>query len=254
MRLLLWGDPRLSQPPAPLGQQLPDDLLEHVYAAPKRWVRANMVSTVDGSGVDAHGLTGGINTPADHRVFGLLRALSDVVLIGAGTARTEGYSRIAVDPGWLSVRQAHGFTAPPVLAVPTASGELPDSLLSATPDGSDVLVLVGPEAPAAAVAGLRRRLGSEWVVAASDRPMTPVGILAALTDRGLTSVLLEGGPSLLHAVLDAGLLDELCLTWTPMLIGGPSGRILSGGSLLRTLTPTALLEEEGTLLGRWSVD
>ena len=67
---------------------------------PHGWVRANMVTTLDGSTTGADGLSGTIGGAADRAVFGALRGLADVVLVGAGTARTEGYRRPAAQPGF----------------------------------------------------------------------------------------------------------------------------------------------------------
>ena len=53
------------------------------------------MTTLDGSAVGADGRSGTVNTPADNRVFALQRALCDAVLVGSGTARAEGYERLA---------------------------------------------------------------------------------------------------------------------------------------------------------------
>jgi hypothetical protein len=69
------------------------EALAVLYAHPERWTRANMVATLDGASTGGDGLTGSINTEPDHEVYRLLRDLADVVLVGAGTARAEGYRR-----------------------------------------------------------------------------------------------------------------------------------------------------------------
>src|SRR5665647_1342020 len=71
-------------------------------AAKQSWVRANFITTLDGAAAGDDGRSGSINTGTDRDVFGLLRALSDVVLVGAGTARVEGYRRVTVRPPWLN--------------------------------------------------------------------------------------------------------------------------------------------------------
>ena len=71
---------------------LTDADLDELYAvAPRPWLRVNMVSTVDGSATGPNGKSGGINNAADKRVFDTLRRLCDCVVVGAGTARDEGY-------------------------------------------------------------------------------------------------------------------------------------------------------------------
>ena len=88
MRILLGGEGS----PAP-GTVLDEPALERLYAVPagRSWLRVNFVSSLDGAVTGADGRSGSINTPADHRVFRLLRRLSDVVVVGAGTVRAEGY-------------------------------------------------------------------------------------------------------------------------------------------------------------------
>ena len=69
-----------------------DATLAKLYAFPKaHWLRANFVSTLDGSAQGPDGLSGTINTSADKRVFSANRRLADCVMVGAGTARAENY-------------------------------------------------------------------------------------------------------------------------------------------------------------------
>jgi riboflavin biosynthesis pyrimidine reductase len=68
------------------------------------WVRANMVSTLDGSANGPDGGSGALGGSADRAVFGVLRGLADVILVGAGTARVEGYRRPAASPDFAERR------------------------------------------------------------------------------------------------------------------------------------------------------
>ncbi|MCH1865964.1 dihydrofolate reductase family protein [Nocardioides sp. CFH 31398] len=81
----------------------------------------------------------------------------------------------------------------------------------------------------------------------------PAALRAELSERGLMSVTVEGGPSVLATLLAAGVVDELCLTTVPRLLGGDAGRITAGTDVDLALSPTLLLEHDGTLLGRWEV-
>lgn len=81
----------------------------------------------------------------------------------------------------------------------------------------------------------------------------PARLRAELAERGLRSVMVEGGPSVLATLLAAGVVDELCLTTVPRLLGGDAGRITAGTDVDVALSPTLLLEHDGTLLGRWEV-
>ena len=72
-------------------------------------------------------------------------------------------------------------------------------------------------------------------------------------DRGFERVLCEGGPSLLSDLVRSGELDELCLTWSPLVTGGEAIRILDGGQVDVRFELGHLLHSRGTLLGRWVV-
>ena len=184
-----------------------DDLAE-LYAAPRTpWLRVNMISTVDGAATGDSGKSGSINNAVDKRVFELLRSQCDVIVVGAGTARIEGY----------------GPAARPIVVV-SRQDTVPDGLRDAPP-GS---VLVEP-------------LGD------------PVAFKASLVERGWTNILCEGGPSLLRDLLAAGVVDELCTTTVPRLIGGDHLRITHGAPVDVPLDLHLLLEAEGTLLVRWLV-
>jgi riboflavin biosynthesis pyrimidine reductase len=217
-------------------------------------VRANMVSTVDGAATGANHLSGSINGPADFRVFRVLRALADVVLVGAGTVRAERYTPLAVPAELRAARSALGRPDELELAVVTATGDLPDSLLH-----SDRPPLVLTTASAPALDAVQARLGPDRVVVADGGvpgTVDPRAVVAALADRGLVHVLAEGGPTLLAQLVDADLVDELCLTWSPQLVGGPAGRVTHLPAWFappRALTLAHLLHADGVLLGRWRV-
>ncbi|WP_421734000.1 dihydrofolate reductase family protein [Cellulomonas sp.] len=217
-------------------------------------VRANMVSTVDGAATGASHVSGSINGPADLRVFRVLRALADVVLVGAGTARAERYPPLDVPAELRAARSALGRPDDLELAIVTASGELPESLLD-----TDRPPLVLTTASAPALDGLRARIGADRVIVADGGvpgSVDPHAVVTALGERGLRNVLAEGGPTLLAQLVDADLVDELCLTWSPQLVGGPAGRVTHLPTWFepaRALTLRHLLHADGVLLGRWQV-
>ncbi|WNB84411.1 dihydrofolate reductase family protein [Cellulomonas sp. ATA003] len=211
-----------------------------------------MIATLDGAGTGADGRSGSINGPADHRVFDVLRSLADVVVVGAGTVRAEGYGDLSVRRDLRAARAARGQHADPELAVVTRSGSVPDELLDAA-----VPPLVVTAADGDAVAALRRRIGADRVVAVGTGDVDLGGALAALAARGLPRVLTEGGPRLLGDLLAADLVDDLCLTTAPLVVGGPARRVVDRGGWLAP--PAAarcahLLHGDGVLLGRWLLD
>ncbi|RHA41313.1 dihydrofolate reductase family protein [Cellulomonas rhizosphaerae] len=218
--------------------------------SPARLVRANMIATLDGAGTGPDGVTASINGPADLRVFQALRAHAEVVLVGAGTARDEGYRALDVPDGLADERARRGLPPHIELAIVTASGELPDALLDA-----DRPPYVVTTADSPALDSLRTRVGDDRVLAhGADGGVDLAATLDALAARGLGRVLAEGGPGLLGQLVAQGLVDELFLTWSPLLVGGPAPRILGDGPWLdpaRPLVPVHLLHADGVLLGRW---
>jgi riboflavin biosynthesis pyrimidine reductase len=229
--------------PAP-GTELDDEALRKVYAAPpdRAWLRVNFVASLDGAGTGADGRSGSINTPADFRVFRLLRRLADVVLVGAGTVRTEGYPALRDED-----------LAAPVLAVVSRRGTLPPTVAAMrSPRGAALLVTRSGAGPRA-LREAREVLGEDNVIVAGGDEVDLAEARKALEDRGLKQILSEGGPSLFGTMLEAGVVDELDLTWAPTIVGGSQPRIVRAGDLSVDLTPMALVEEDGTVLGRWRV-
>lgn len=207
--------------------------LEAAYAVDAEpWLRANMVSTVDGAGTGSDGRSGSINNEADHKVFQSLRRLADAIVVGAGTATAEGY----------------GPSATPI-AVVTRRGRLPDRLRDAEPGG--VLLVTCGVAPG--LDDARAALGDEHVIVAGVDEVDLAAAVQALHDRGFASLLCEGGPSLLGDLLIAGLVDEVCTTVVPLLVGGAHPRIVRAPDLRTTLDLRLLGEEDGTLFARWTV-
>src|SRR5688572_7260525 len=102
--------------------QYSDEALLQHYAIRDRskpWVRANFIASVDGAATH-EGHTRGLNNADDKRVFDLLRMLCDVVLVGAGTVRAEGYAGLGIDRDAAAWRVGHGLPAQPTLAVVSA--------------------------------------------------------------------------------------------------------------------------------------
>jgi riboflavin biosynthesis pyrimidine reductase len=205
----------------------------------ERHVRANFVASVDGS-VTLEGKSGGLGNAADRELFHLLRAMADVVLVGAGTARVENYG---------GAREVDGRTPP--IAVVSRSLDLDPQSRLFTDTRVPPIVLTCEAAPA----DRRDRLTDvAEVVVAGETDVDMAAAVDALADRGLCHVECEGGPHLLGWLVAAGLLDELCLTLAPVIAGGMAGRIVAGleSQVADLLRLDHVLEDDGHLFLRYS--
>lgn len=210
--------------PSP-GDDLDLPALAAAYTYPReRWLRANFVSSADGA---AHldGLSGGLSSAADKRVFGILRVLTDVVLVGAGTARDEGYKPARRRDSLASLRAGRP-AAPPIALVSRSLGlDLAAPLFTEAAADARTIVITCE----ASDAGLRAEAAKlADVIVAGDESVDLAAALTELAGRGLSRVLCEGGPHLLGDLKAAGLVDELCLSLSPVLAGPGASRIVAG--------------------------
>lgn len=237
------------------GSPLDVDALAAAYAYPGemprgRWLRANMVGTVDGAAMGGSGVTRQISNANDLSLLLLLRTLSDVVLVGPRTVRAEKYGPARIRPDHAAVR---GDRPPPPIAVMTSSLDLDFGTALFTEPKVRTLVFTAESAPAEAMAAAREV--ADVVVVGEDRVPLPA-VIDALVERGYTRLLCEGGPGILASMAADGLLDELCLALSPVLAGGRAGRIMRGpdlgGGLPLQLAQT-LVDEDGFLFLRYLV-
>src|SRR6266550_232662 len=195
-------------------------------------VRLNMIASVDGA-VSVEGTSGQLGGPADHRLFAVLRGSADVVLVAAGTLRAEHYGPSAVPIAIVSRSCRLDWTAP---------------LFTAAIARPIVITVTG-----APVRERSRAAEVADVLIAGDQDVDLGQAIRRLADYGFRTVQAEGGPTLNGQLAAAALLDELCLTISPYLIGGTAGRILSGTGQARPagLRLHTLCEEDGFLFARF---
>jgi riboflavin biosynthesis pyrimidine reductase len=227
-----------------------DDVAElYGYPAERTWVRANFVSTLDGAVQGPDEKAGSISDSADRRVFALLRSLSDVVVVGAGTARAEQYAPVQPHEVDADLRRRLGLAAVPSLAVVSRSLDVSETLVRGGP--APTLVVTTASAAKARVDEVRE---SAEVVLAGDEAIEPAAVVEALSARGFQRILLEGGPQLMRSFVAADRCDELCLTVSALLVGGDRHRLLRGGAVdpPEALRLRHLLEEDGTLFCRYT--
>ncbi|MCV7369738.1 hypothetical protein CRI77_04540 [Mycolicibacterium duvalii] len=216
------------------------------------WVRANMITSADG-GATRDGRSGGLGAAGDRALFGTLRQLADVILVGAGTVRTENYSGVQFDAARRAARQRAGQAEVPPIAVLTRTGRLDRECRLFERTEVAPLILTCTDS----VADTRARLGdvAEVFDVSRARPgsVDLPAVLDLLAQRGLYRVLAEGGPAILGALIAESLLDELCVTVAPLLVGGPSARIVTGGGAVATrMRPAApLTDADGFLYLRY---
>lgn len=233
---------------------LADADLRRLYAYPPRprrpWIRANFVSSIDGA-VSADGVSAGLGTPADKAVFDVLRSLADAVLVGAGTVRAENYGGVRVTDEVRAQRTAAGLTpVPPVVVVTASAGIDPDSRLFTDTEVAPIVVTT-TSAPSEARTALAAA-GARVVEINGDTVPTS-SILETLDGLRLHRVLCEGGPGLFGQLLQDDAVDDVCVTTSPVIVAGRSGRIAhSNTAVLRSLTRAHVVsDEDGTLLTRW---
>jgi riboflavin biosynthesis pyrimidine reductase len=210
--------------------QYSDDELVRYYAIPDRTtprVRANFISSLDGAATH-DGLTRGLNNADDKKVFDVLRMLCDVVLLGAGTLRTEGYGDLRLEDRAVVWRLERGLSAHPTLAVVSGNLDL-DAEMAAFARAPTRAVIFTHERSSPRK---RQELsGVVDVIVCGGEVLDARAMLSALARRGLRQVLCEGGPHLFGTLIEADCVDELCLTLSPILENGRAGRITAGAAL-----------------------
>lgn len=236
------------------GHDLDDAELERIYAYPvgltAPWVQVNFVTSVDGA-VTAGGRSAGLSSAGDKRIFRLGRDLADVVLVGAGTAHVEGYRGVARTEVRAERRTRLGLSPIPPIAVVSRRC----SIEPTSPLVTDCLVPLIVLTCSAASQDRRSALaeaGVDVVVAGATTVDLPAA-LSALAERGLLRVCCEGGPQLFGDLVAEDLVDQLCLTVSPLLAGGDAGRIAHSHRThdLRRLSLASVLTEDGYLMLRY---
>lgn len=220
--------------PEPSAELDSGQLLSAYPRADRPLLRVNMITSLDGAAT-LEGRSGALGGPADQDLMKRLRMQADVVVVGAGTIRVEGYGATLVDAEAQAWRVAHGLSPHPRFAVVTRSGDVPEKFFADPP--TRPIVITYASAP-------HDYPGDAEVIDCGDSSVDPALTVSELAARGLTQLLCEGGPHLLGALVAADLVDELCLTVSPTLAGPGSVRIVSGPpSSPRRLTPAHVLTD-----------
>lgn len=251
----LWPDP---------GMVGLDALREHyrqTWAPAEHGATAMMISSVDGSS-ELEGFSGGLSSPVDQKLMDVLRSVADVVVVGAGTLRAEGYDGLRVTRESVRWRRVHGLTDHPALAVVSGSlnltadaqflADAPVRPLVFTTDAGHRMDELRKRRMAALgevaeVVVVNPQRHAQQVTGASTG-VDPVGVHEELADRGHVRVLCEGGPQLLSAWFRAGCVAQFQVSIAPVIAGGTGSRILQepgagarGTELLQVLQEHSML-------------
>jgi riboflavin biosynthesis pyrimidine reductase len=229
-------------------RELDDDGLLELYGAQQPRLRAGFVLSTDGAAA-WQGSSRRLQAPADVAAFHALRGVCDALVVGAGTARAENYGPVRPRPAAATWRAARGLPPRPPLVLVSRSLDLDPSARCFS--GPTIVVTC-----AATDAGRRAALEQVAdVLVAGEQDVDLRAAMPGLAERGLHRLLCEGGPTLLSGLLAAGLVDELCLTSSPLLVG-PAPTLLA--AVLREPVPLRLRYlvdgGDGVLLARYDVE
>ncbi len=208
-----------------------------------------MVTSLDGA-IALDGRSGGLSGAADRLLFHVLRSLADVILVGAGTARAERYGLAKPGSTWPQLRQGRSGT-PPIAVVTRGIGlDLRSQLIRGDDALPRTIVLTTSQAPADRVATAAKTAD---VIVAGDEEVSANAAVDKLAELGHRRILVEGGPSLLGQLISANLLDEVCVTISPLIAGGHGPRMIvkHGPAAVTGLRLAALIEDDGFLLSRY---
>jgi riboflavin-specific deaminase-like protein len=217
---------------------LSDEELIVAYEVADRAVphlRANFVSSLDGA-VEIDGQSKALSSDSDSRVFSMIRRLADVVLVGAGTIRDEGYNPLKLSAKAREWRTAAGIAENPTLAIVSSRLELSpvNPVFKSAVRPIVVTHASSPEDRREALAEVAE------VLVLGEAEVDLQAVVDEFAARGMTQILSEGGPHLLGSLTAADLVDELCLALAPLLAGPGSSRIIAGAP--STLTRRMKLE------------
>jgi len=228
-------------------EELASALRLHELAPSDRpYLGLNMVSSLDGKAT-LNWRTKGLSTEVDRSLFHHLRTQADAVMVGAGTAREERYGRMTKNDELREKRVGEGRSPEALAVVVSGRLDLPRDLPLLNEAEQAVLIATGVEHSL-----VDTHPGIEYARVGDDLPR----LMAELRERGVRSVLCEGGPTLNSFLFAAGLVDELFLTMNPKVVGGAAAlTIVAGRELVEPveLDLLSVAEAEGELFTRWRV-
>ena len=210
-------------------------------------LRANFIASVDG-GATVDGRSAGLQGPGDKEIFDSLRMVCDALIVGAGTVRLEQYDALRLTPSARAWRKSRDLSEFPLMVIVSRSLVLDPDQLVFSDAPIRPIILTHRAAPASAAL---RAVAD--VIAVGDTEVDLAAGIAALHQRGATQLLCEGGPALFGSLIAHDLVTELCLTVSPLLVGGGPGRIATGApSAAREMSLRHVLSRENMLFLRYA--
>lgn len=201
----------------------------------------NMVASVDGA-TAVEGSATALNDEDDKTLFRALRAVPDLILVGASTIRAEDYGPVRLDDDHLSARRSVGLDNLPRLVIATVTADLDPSARVFSDSEHPPLIVTGVDADLSRVEAL-----AEVAEVAQLEDLSPAGILDQLDDADV--ILCEGGPTLNGQFFAAGVVDEVNLSISPQIVSGRSARIAHGDAAV----PPLPMRVDRKLIGETSV-
>jgi riboflavin biosynthesis pyrimidine reductase len=202
-------------------REWPADLVELYPRNTEPTLRVNFIASADGAAT-VEGLSGGLHGPGDKEIFDSLRMVCDALIVASGTIKAENYDALRLTEPARAWRRAHGLPEFPLVVIVSRSLNLNLDQLIFADAPIPLIVVTTTSAP------VEKLAGRVEVFAVGDDEVDLVAAVAALNDRGATQLLCEGGPHLLGSMIAADLVTEMCLTISPLLVGGGPGRIAAG--------------------------
>jgi riboflavin-specific deaminase-like protein len=199
----------------------PAPLLELYPRSARPALRVNFIASADGA-VTVDGLSAGLQGPGDKEIFDSLRMVCDALIVAAGTVRAERYDALRLTAPARAWRVSQGLPEFPRMVIVSGSLDLDPDQLIFSDAPIPPIVVTHRRAPASPLSQVAE------VIAVGEEKVDLAAAVRLLHARGATQLLCEGGPGLLGAMIAEDLVDELCLTVAPLLVGGSAGRIAHG--------------------------